>query len=239
MQRKCIAAALALAVALIGWAAAEEVQYEPIQISLWGEPASGYEWTCEYEDNGVLEEPMQEYVEGADGNAGGSFDFYFGVRAPGRVHLAFNYGASWGIVAPERSALCTAIVNEDGSSSLRWTECYTDDNLLEVILPSNPTTGWNWSYAGDSAGIVTLLREDYEPLYPDLEGAGGNTTYELHVDAPGQTLLLFNYSNMWDPLAAAEESYALKLEVTEDMEITMSIDEDIAGFEVEMPVDEE
>lgn len=238
MVRAKLAAALALLMLLCICASAEEAQFDPVYVSLWGEPASGYEWTCEYEDNGVLDAPMQEYVEGADGAGGGSYDFYFGVRAPGRVHLLFSYGVSWGIEAPARSALCTVTVREDGTQDVRWAECFTDDRLVEVRLPSNPTTGWNWDYAGDSAGTVTLLREDYAPYYEDLEGAGGVTTYELQVDAPGETLLLFNHASMWDPFAAAEESYVLRLVVSEDMEISMSVDDELEGLELLFPVDE-
>ena len=238
MVRTKLAAALALLMLLCSCASAEETQFDPVHVSLWGEPASGYEWTCEYEDNGVLDAPMQEYVEGTDGASGGSYDFYFGVRAPGRVHLMFNYGASWGIEPPVRSALCTVTVREDGTQDVCWAECFTDDRLVEVRLPSNPTTGWGWSYAGDSAGLLTLLREDYAPLYENLDGAGGNTTYELQVDAPGETLLIFDYTNMWDPFAAAEESYVLRLSISEDMAITMSVDDGMEGVELLLPVDE-
>ena len=237
MFKTKLAAAFALLMLLCICASAEETQFDPVHIALWGEPASGYEWTCDYEDNGVLDAPMQEYVEGTDGS-GGSYDFYFGVRAPGRVHLMFSYGVSWGIEPPVRSVLCTVTVREDGSRDVCWAECFTDDRLVEVRLPSNPTTGWNWDYAGDSAGTVTLLREEYAPFYEDLDGAGGVTTYELQVDAPGETLLLFNYANMWDPFAAAEESYVLRLIVSEDMEISMSVDDGLEGLELLLPADE-
>ena len=239
MLKKCFAAALVLLMLAACLAAAEEVPFEPIHISLWGEPTSGYEWACEFEDNGVLEAPILEYVEGAEGASGGTFDFYFGVLAPGRAQLSFNYGVSWGIEPPVRSALCTVTVREDGTQDVCWAECFTDDRMVEVRLPSNPTTGWNWGYAGDSAGTVTLLREDYAPYFEDLEGAGGVTTYELQVDAPGETLLLFNYANMWDPFAAAEESYVLRLVVSDDMEISMSVDDELEGLELLFPVDEE
>ena len=238
MVRRIPAAALALLMLLCVCAPAEEAQIDPVYISLWGEPASGYEWVCEYEDNGVLDAPIQEYVAGADGSSSGSYDFYFGVHAPGRVQLTFSYGATWGIEPPVRSALCSVTVREDGTQEVCWAECFTDDRLVEVRLPSNPTTGWNWDYAGDSAGSVTLLREDYAPLYENLDGAGGVTTYELQVDAPGETLLLFNYANMWDPFAAAEESYVLRLLVSEEMEISMSVDDALEGLELLLPVDE-
>ena len=43
---------------------------------------------------------------------------------------------------------------------------------------------------------------------------------------------------MWDPDAAAEESYVLQLDVSEDMEIAMEVGEDFVGLEIDMPVDE-
>ena len=60
MVRRIPAAALALLMLLCVCAPAEEAQIDPVYISLWGEPASGYEWVCEYEDNGVLDAPIQE-----------------------------------------------------------------------------------------------------------------------------------------------------------------------------------
>ena len=73
MVRAKLAAALALLMLLCCCAIAEETQFDPAHVSLWGEPASGYEWTCEYEDNGVLAAPMQDYVPGAEGTPGGKY----------------------------------------------------------------------------------------------------------------------------------------------------------------------
>ena len=58
------------------------------------------------------------------------------------------------------------------------------------------------------------------------------------MDAPGETLLIFDYTNMWDPFAAAEESYVLRLSISEDMAITMSVDDGMEGVELLLPVDE-
>lgn len=212
---------------IFGCAVAEQTSFDPVHISLWGEPASGYEWSCAFEGNEVLNAPLMEYVEGTDGVSGTGYDFYFGVRGPGCVHLSFNYGPAWGIAPAVRTALCSVTVNADGSHRLYWAECFTDDRLLEVRLPSNPSAGWSWSYAGDSAGQVTLLAEDYSPYFEDLPGAGGVDSYEFHLDAPGETLLLFNYANIWDPLAAAEESYVLHLMVSEEMEVSMFVDDGV------------
>ena len=43
---------------------------------------------------------------------------------------------------------------------------------------------------------------------------------------------------MWDPFAAAEESYVLRLVVSEDMEISMSVADELEGPELLLPMDE-
>lgn len=224
--------AVLLALCLLPCCLAEETEgsgYPPIHIALWGNPSSGYEWTCEYDDNGVLTAPMEEFVadEPQEGqlNAGGTYNYHFGVSSPGEAQILFNYGVTWGVDIPERSVICSVKVAEDGKNEIRWAETYSGDKMMLVILPTNPTTGWTWDYAGDSAGIVTLVDEQYDVTYQNLGGAGGNTSFTLQVNQPGETVLLFNYANMWDPQAAAEETYAITLFVSEDMELSMSIDE--------------
>ena len=51
-MKKIIAALLACAM-LLGCVCFAESGFEPMKISLWADD-SGYEWTCEYADNGVL-----------------------------------------------------------------------------------------------------------------------------------------------------------------------------------------
>ena len=197
--------------------------YAPIHVSLWGNPASGYEWTCEYENNGVLEAPMQEYVEATEN--GGAFDFYFGVRSPGKAQIIFNYGISWGVRAPEQTVICTVHVDDEGKSVVRWTSMYSGDNTIMVRLPGNPTSGWDWYYEPDASGIVSLTGESYQPYEPGLEGAGGETTYLFHVEKPGETVLLFKHTSMWDPYATANETYCVALNINEAMEISMTIED--------------
>jgi len=45
------------------------------------------------------------------------------------------------------------------------------------------------------------------------------------VEHPGETVLMFNYSNLWEPGAAAQESYAVVVTANEEMEISISIAE--------------
>ena len=220
-------ALLIAALMLCGTALATEEnasEFDPIHISLWGNPSSGYEWTCEYENNGVFEAPMQEFVQQSE-DGSGTYEFYFGILNPGKAQIIFNYGVSWGMTAPEQSVVCNVHVDEDGNAAVRWTSMYSGDNTIMVKLPCNPTSGWDWNYESDNSGVVTLTSESYSAYVPGLEGAGGEDTYLFHVEKPGTAVLLFRYANMWDPYAAAEETYCVSLTINEKMEISMTIDE--------------
>lgn len=217
--------ALLAVICLLSVSACAEVNFQPLQFSFWGDSAAGYEWTCEYDDNGVLAAPIEEYLD--DGSGSGAWEYYFGVLKSGKAEIIFNYGVNFGVAMPEQSITCTVMVDEQGANSVRWTEVYSDDHMLVIRLPGNPTTGLGWSYQGESenAGMVTLISEEYEANDAFLEGAGGVTTYQLKVEKPGETLLLFNHSQLWDPTAAADETYAVVVSVNEDMEISLTIDE--------------
>lgn len=210
---------------LCGFAVAEEVQvdFQPVHVSLWTDTASGYEWICEYDDNGVLSAPMEEIIE--EGEEGGHHNFYFGVNQPGTAEIIFNYGVNYDVTVPEKSIICTVNVDENGQNSARWAECYSDDHMLLIILPSNLTTGWGWAYQEDATGMTTLVSEEYVPTDDLLEGAGGTTTYQFKVEKPGTAVLMFNYSNLWEPDAAAEETYSVIVTANEEMEISMAVDQ--------------
>lgn len=218
----CLALVLCL---LFSLACAEEVQseYQPIHVSLWTDTAGGYEWTCEYDDNGVLSAPMEELVE--ESGDGGHHNFYFGVNKAGTAEIIFNYGVNYDVAVPERTVICTVNVDENGKNDVRWAESYSDDHMLMIILPSNITTGWGWSYQEDTTGMTTLVSEDYVPTDDLLEGAGGTTTYQIQVEKPGTAVLMFNYSNLWEPDAAAEETYSVIVTANEEMEISMTVDQ--------------
>lgn len=216
---------LALLLCLLCGIAAAESQQEnqPIHISLWTDTAASYEWTCEYDDNGVLTAPMEEVVETE--LDGAHHNFYFGVNKPGTAEIIFNYGLNYEVAVPERTVICTVNVDEEGKSNVRWAESYSDDHMLMIILPCNPTTGWGWGYQEDTTGMTTFISEEYLPTDDFLEGAGGATTYQFKVEQPGTALLMFNYSNLWEPDAAAVETYSVIVTVNEDMEITMTVDQ--------------
>ena len=222
MKKGLIALLVAVCLLLPCALAEQAVEYEPLLFTLWGDNSEGYEWSCEYEDNGVLEAPFVEYM---DTENGVSYEYNFGVRAPGRAQVVFNYGANFALSMPERTMICTVIADESGACTVRRAERYSQDRILVVNLPSNPTTGVNWNYEEDPSGMVTLVSEEYTPLDEYLEGAGGNTEYTFRVEKSGEALLLFDYADMWNPDAEAQETYAVLVSANDAMEISISVDE--------------
>lgn len=189
-MKKGLIALLVAACLLLPCAFAEQaVEYEPLLFTLWGDNSEGYEWSCDYEDNGVLEAPFVEYMETENGVC---YEYNFGVRAPGRAQIVFNYGANFALSMPERTMICTVIADESGACTVRRAERYSQDRILVVNLPSNPTTGVNWNYEEDPSGMVTLVSEEYTPLDEYLEGAGAFFCGGA-PPAPGRI-----FSNLWD-----------------------------------------
>jgi len=220
-------AALILALMLLPSACAEE-GFEPLHFALRGETSLGYEWTCEYQDNGVLSVPMEDFIADPQGGDG-VFAYYFGINTPGEAEIIFNYAPTLGISQPSQTIICSVSVLENGENSVIWAQIYADDGTIMFILPTNPTTGMNWNYTGDDSGVVSFLGENYAAQYWDLEGAGGHTTYLFRAEEMGKTLLLFNYSDMWDPYAAAEQTYTAEVIVGENMEISLAVDTSWGG----------
>ena len=222
-MKKALIALLLCACLLFPCAYAEAaVEYEPLLFTLWADNSEGYEWSCDYEDNGVLQAPFVEY---ADTENGLGYQYSFGVQAPGRAQIVFNYGPNYALSMPERTLICSVCAEADGSLSVRRAERYSQDHIIVVTLPSNPTTGADWNYEEDPTGMVTLVSEEYFPLDEYLDGAGGNTEYTFRVEKSGDALLLFDYADMWNPDAEARETYALLVSANDDLEISMSVDE--------------
>lgn len=219
-MKRLIALLLMLALPCICHA---ESEFEPVQISLWAEE-NGYEWTCEYSDNGILSEPICEYIADENG-LGGEYDFHFAVLAPGKASLIFNYGITWGIAAPLRTMVCTVIVDEAGNVEIRSAECFNDDHIISVRLPGNPSNGMTWNFEPPEEGMVSLIGEDFS-LYEDaLEAAGGVSEFDFEVTQSGSTMLMFDYANIWDPYAAAEETFVLLVSADSNMQISLNLEE--------------
>ena len=75
---------------------------------------------------------------------------------------------------------------------------------LELVLTSNPTTGYSWS----AAEVPACLEQEGEPEYdsdapPGMMGAGGEDTWRFTAAEPGEGTLRLEYTRPWE---SAEEA---------------------------------
>ncbi|MBI2874238.1 MAG: protease inhibitor I42 family protein [Firmicutes bacterium] len=107
---------------------------------------------------------------------------------------------------------CTATDNADRSAKPRSLTVTVDNSgstielarnqQLIVSLSSNRTTGYSWSLADITTGILKLEGPPTyvrDPASPDAVGAGGTETWKFTPTGAGQQSLRFEYRQPWEP----------------------------------------
>jgi inhibitor of cysteine peptidase len=78
-----------------------------------------------------------------------------------------------------------------------------------VSLPSNPTTGYQWSVKNYDKNRLTLLTSRYVGPKTKRIGAGGVMTFTfapmMGKSFPKQTLMVFTYARPWDPSSGTQK----------------------------------
>jgi inhibitor of cysteine peptidase len=108
----------------------------------------------------------------------------------------------WLVIALTISAV--VVTGCDGAVQLKDEDNGTSVSLatgeaLELVLTSNPTTGYSWS----AAEIPGCLEQDGEPEYdsdapPGMVGAGGEDTWRFVAAEPGEGTLRLEYTRSWE-----------------------------------------
>lgn len=84
---------------------------------------------------------------------------------------------------------------------------------LQISFISNPTTGYQWSYAVSDNSIINIT-QDYQSQCPvGVTGCGGEEIFTITALQPGETTLTFNYARSWEsvqPIYTAQ--YQLKID---------------------------
>jgi rhodanese-related sulfurtransferase len=104
-----------------------------------------------------------------------------------------------------------------------WTGEVVPGQTVTVTLASNPTTGFRWEAAQDSA--LFAVRDCYvsRPQSAPVSGSGGWQTFVLTPTQAGTAQVSFTYVRPWEDGGAARElSYTFT--VSEDFRITFSAD---------------
>jgi inhibitor of cysteine peptidase len=92
------------------------------------------------------------------------------------------------------------------------------EQQLQVVLPSNPSTGFAWqSRTADRRILAQQGQSVYTPASKDDQrvGGGGVTTFTYAPVQPGRTTLVFEYRRPWLPDSQASDALTLHVDVLE------------------------
>lgn len=82
----------------------------------------------------------------------------------------------------------------------------TNSSSFEVMLPANPTTGFQWSVVRFDKNLLILSKSSYERPKTNLIGAGGQMhfifTLQKKQGYPASTEIVFKYARSWEPASA-------------------------------------
>jgi len=72
------------------------------------------------------------------------------------------------------------------------------NHAFEIVLASNPTTGYDWTVQIENSAIVQKVSQTFEADSSGRVGAGGNTTWTFQTDRVGKTEITFLYHRPWE-----------------------------------------
>lgn len=72
------------------------------------------------------------------------------------------------------------------------------NHTFEIVLPSNPTTGYDWTLEVDHPEVVRNISHQFVADSSGRVGVGGNTTWTLHTRNSGRAILTFSYNRPWE-----------------------------------------
>jgi inhibitor of cysteine peptidase len=88
--------------------------------------------------------------------------------------------------------------------------------VVEVKLPANPTTGYQWRLKQYNQALLQLQSQRYIRSNSKLMGAGGESIFIFSRRpgqiAPKQTQLLFSYLRPWEPSSADDKAVIIKFD---------------------------
>lgn len=98
-----------------------------------------------------------------------------------------------------------------------------DNDIVEIRIQSNPTTGYQWTWHEDSEGkMLSNIRDEFLPPSTGndrgemIAGASGIHEFEFRGIAEGVANLTFTYRRSWEPPSENDITYRLEVRVSED-----------------------
>jgi inhibitor of cysteine peptidase len=125
----------------------------------------------------------------------------------------------WGCAGSERSYAT------NGSKTTVVTVTQTDQGKsvrvvvgerLEVALPENPTTGFQWSLEPSPDGILQLESSTYVPAGPTAKpGGGGTRVFRFSSQKRGTATPQFKLWRAWQGEASVRQHFSVTIQVEE------------------------
>ena len=81
---------------------------------------------------------------------------------------------------------------------------------VEVVLPGNPTTGYEWTVAHTDASLLPLVDSSFEPSAERI-GAGGQYRFRFKAVASGEVHLELIHKRAWE--AEVAESFRVTVRI--------------------------
>jgi inhibitor of cysteine peptidase len=72
------------------------------------------------------------------------------------------------------------------------------NRTFEIVLPSNPSTGYDWELQIENPKAVENKSHTFTAHPSGRIGAPGTTTWKLRTGSKGETKLHFSYRIAWD-----------------------------------------
>jgi inhibitor of cysteine peptidase len=92
------------------------------------------------------------------------------------------------------------------------------DDLVQIVLPGNPTTGYSWT-SDLSEADAAIMQQQGDPVYaqestdPSLVGGGGTFTFTFKAADSGKATITLNYARSWEEGVAPEQTYSVTIDV--------------------------
>ena len=93
-------------------------------------------------------------------------------------------------------------------------------NQVDIYLPSNPTTGYSWTYEAEDPTLI-VIRDQFFENSNDLGFAGVGGTHWFHISGlkPGSTSVSFRYLRSWETEEAPAEETTYRLTVDDQLNV--------------------
>ncbi|MDP2723432.1 MAG: protease inhibitor I42 family protein [Bacteroidales bacterium] len=85
------------------------------------------------------------------------------------------------------------------------------DEVFQIQLPGNPTTGYSWRIMPYDETVVKQLGEPSYKVNDDKIGTGGIYTFKFQTIADGQAELILNYARKWDSLTEPSRTFKIMI----------------------------